>query len=86
MAPVLGSSSTALEALRGVDLTGKSAVVTGNRRRALYWGDNDEMSVKQRVYYRWQFWLGGRDSAGSGSRWCQGDHNKPELGCWSEGS
>lgn len=29
MAPVLGSNSTALEALRGVDLTGKTAVVTG---------------------------------------------------------
>lgn len=29
MAPVLGSSSTALQALQGVNLTGKTAVITG---------------------------------------------------------
>ncbi len=29
MAPVLGSRTTAVQALRGADLTGKTAVVTG---------------------------------------------------------
>ena len=29
MAPVLGYRTTALQALRGVDLTGKTAVITG---------------------------------------------------------
>lgn len=31
MAPALGSRSTATEALRGADLSGKTAVVTGDR-------------------------------------------------------
>lgn len=30
MAPVLGYRTTALQALRGADLTGKTAVITGN--------------------------------------------------------
>ena len=34
MAPVLGASSTALQALQGVDLTGKTAVITGQLSRA----------------------------------------------------
>ena len=29
MAPVLGSRTTALQALRGADLTGKTAILTG---------------------------------------------------------
>ncbi len=29
MAPILGSRSTALQAVKGIDLTGKTAVITG---------------------------------------------------------
>lgn len=88
MAPVLGYRTTATQAVRGVDLTGKTAVITGTMHAcaSAFVG-----LVKTLVYdvscillwntcvmhVRRKFWPRSRDSASSGTRRCQSDSHEP---------
>ena len=86
MAPVLGSKSTALEALRGADLTGKTAVVTGGHNSKVSDTKGLAMCLKNAVSaHRCQLGVRRRNGPSTGSCRGESDHNKSKLDRWSEG-